>query len=650
MQQSTYQAQTNKIDLQEFARDCVAGVTLKNFRKYAFAKYPDYALKPFNLLLPFKELMKGYVARYPELTSVFNSYEHKNVELFKEYANSENAGPFTFMQALFFPAILILGNEKQIEYWTKLCLDHRITVSYAQTEIAHGSDVQGIQTVAEYNPQKKCLVFNTPSIGAMKFWPGGLGCVCTHIVTQAQLIVNGKKCGLQTFVVQIRDFKDMKLVKGVEAGDIGPKFGFKSIDNGYLKFTNFEAPVDALLQKFIQLDADGNLTQNEDKNAQTLTYGAMMNLRSNLLRLFTGMNSKLYGMAYLHQKKLGFNSVEARTWLDGLAVYWDFILASLYIRNVFTEFMKHYNTDVKQALRMIKEMHFLTSGMKVLSSWNVVKLAREQAVGNYLGNLTLNGLLFMYGEALPTVTYEGDNIVLIQQVAQILLLYYNNLRTGKEIKGSATQFLNKYQKYVTEDLEFTEKIVIKKPEDFFTHSQQILENFCFKYLSDFIKKFQKALMEDGIPMKVAMADTLQIPLVTLGIAFYQVVFFKMASSIFHSHETKNLKDEDYKILSQLVRLHEINIIKNLMNLLVEYQIVELDDNLMENLNKAKESVAGPLVKHVDYICSQMITSEYDLTTVDNYKDITHPNFVNLNDSMQKIAKTIQGNINRLSKL
>jgi alkylation response protein AidB-like acyl-CoA dehydrogenase len=235
--------QGGNLTLADYAKHCVVGERLINFRKYLQASKQHLTVTPMDYLLPFKDLVKQFEEKYERISLLYTQYPKTDAALFKEHASSDNAGPFTFMQALVFPGILLLGNEKQIEYWTKKVVDFRVTGSYAQTEITHGSDVQGLQTQAVYDKARKVFVFNTPNMAAIKFWPGGMGCVATHLVTQAQVMCEGKSFGLQTFVVEIRDTKNkMQLAKGVDAGDIGPKLGFKTIDNGYLRFENFEAP------------------------------------------------------------------------------------------------------------------------------------------------------------------------------------------------------------------------------------------------------------------------------------------------------------------------------------------------------------------------------------------------------------------------
>jgi acyl-CoA oxidase len=46
---------------------------------------------------------------------------------------------------------------------------------------------------------------HTPNISAAKYWPGDLGIMANHALVFAQLIIKGKKYGVQPFIVKIRD-------------------------------------------------------------------------------------------------------------------------------------------------------------------------------------------------------------------------------------------------------------------------------------------------------------------------------------------------------------------------------------------------------------------------------------------------------------
>lgn len=73
----------------------------------------------------------------------------------------------------------------------------------------------------------------------------------------AQLIIDGKRYGPAMFVARIRDDKTHKCVPGVEAGDIGPKYGYNGKDNGYVKFTNYKIPRENMLMKYMKVGKDG---------------------------------------------------------------------------------------------------------------------------------------------------------------------------------------------------------------------------------------------------------------------------------------------------------------------------------------------------------------------------------------------------------
>ena len=52
----------------------------------------------------------------------------------------------------------------------------------------------------------------------------------------ARLFTKGKDYGMHAFITQIRDLETHKPLPGVTIGDIGPKFGYNGVDNGFLRF------------------------------------------------------------------------------------------------------------------------------------------------------------------------------------------------------------------------------------------------------------------------------------------------------------------------------------------------------------------------------------------------------------------------------
>lgn len=73
-----------------------------------------------------------------------------------------------------------------------------------------------------------------------------------YALLYTQLIVGGKSHGVHPIWVQIRDAEHNPL-PGVEVGDIGPKLGYASKDNGFLSFKDYRVSADSLLQRFITI-------------------------------------------------------------------------------------------------------------------------------------------------------------------------------------------------------------------------------------------------------------------------------------------------------------------------------------------------------------------------------------------------------------
>lgn len=48
--------------------------------------------------------------------------------------------------------------------------------------------------------------------------------------------------GIAPFIVQIRDQDTHKHIQGIKTGDMGPKFGYLSKDNGWMTFDNVRIP------------------------------------------------------------------------------------------------------------------------------------------------------------------------------------------------------------------------------------------------------------------------------------------------------------------------------------------------------------------------------------------------------------------------
>ena len=160
---------------------------------------------------------------------------------------------------LMYKTIDNLGTEEHVEFKRKL-ESGEDSGCFALTELAHGSNVRGIQTTATYDHEAKEFIINTPCKEAMKFWIGGAGKTSNICVCFAQLLVNGKNEGPHAFIVPLRDRRTHHPLPGITIGDCGKKGGLDGIDNGFILFDNVRIPKLSFLNRLSDINDDGIFT------------------------------------------------------------------------------------------------------------------------------------------------------------------------------------------------------------------------------------------------------------------------------------------------------------------------------------------------------------------------------------------------------
>lgn len=126
--------------------------------------------------------------------------------------------PIQVHRSMFIPTLENQADDEQQAHWLPLANSYRILGAYAQTELGHGSNVQGLETTAAYDKNAQEFIINSPTLTSRKWWPGGLGKTATHAVVHAQLRIDGEHKGVQAFIVPLRSLKDHKPLRGVEVG------------------------------------------------------------------------------------------------------------------------------------------------------------------------------------------------------------------------------------------------------------------------------------------------------------------------------------------------------------------------------------------------------------------------------------------------
>ena len=170
---------------------------------------------------------------------------------------------FLLSDGLFFGALQGSATPGQFSYWASkgaVSLNGMIGC-FAMTEIGHGSNVAGVETTATFDEASDQFVIHSPTITATKWWIGGAAHTATHAVVFAQLLVGGKRYGVKSFVVPLRDPNDYSLLAGVNIGDIGKKMGRDGIDNGWITFTNVRIPRSYMLMKHTKVSRSGQVKE-----------------------------------------------------------------------------------------------------------------------------------------------------------------------------------------------------------------------------------------------------------------------------------------------------------------------------------------------------------------------------------------------------
>jgi acyl-CoA oxidase len=236
-------------------------------------------------------------------------------------------------------------------------------------------------------------------------------------------------------MVQIRDLQSHKPLEGVVVGDIGPKYGYASMDNGYMLFNNFRVPRDALLARYSNVDEHGKYTkpQNPATIYGSMTYARALLVNQTRLVLARAVTVAVRYTLIRHQfsdrDSVSTNALEEAV-LDYPTVQIRVLplLATTYALHYTAETMNNvYHTTRAQIERdndfsKLAEMHALSSGLKSLCTSlaaDGIETCRRALGGHGFGSGS--GLIPLNANYLSKPTVEGDNWMITQQTASYLI-------------------------------------------------------------------------------------------------------------------------------------------------------------------------------------------------------------------------------------
>ncbi|GAA5865050.1 hypothetical protein JCM8547_007694 [Rhodosporidiobolus lusitaniae] len=383
---------------------------------------------------------------------------------------------FGLHNSMFLKTLRAQTTDEQKELFLKPAENYEIIGCYAQTEIGHGSNVQGLETTATYHPDSQSFILQSPGLTAAKYWIGGLGRTADHAVVMAQLYTpdgkDGKlvKRGPFPFIVPIRDRKTRELLPGRIIQDLGPKAGYPMTDNGTMLLDKVEIPHVNFLAKFAQVDPQsGKFTRPpHDK----LSYGTMVYIRAGIVagaslilarsatvairycsvrRQFADKDAPSFfdtGLAPGETQVINYSLVQARIFPPLVQAF-----ALLFTGRAMMKAYEANNVAMEAGdFSQLADVHASSSGLKSLSTLMAASAIEEcrRACGGH-GYSLAGGLASLWQDYLPQVTWEGDSYMLSQQLSKYLLKTFRTVLADRNAFAGKDNLTAEYiRKYIAD--------------------------------------------------------------------------------------------------------------------------------------------------------------------------------------------------------
>ncbi|KAI9278626.1 acyl-CoA dehydrogenase/oxidase C-terminal [Phascolomyces articulosus] len=359
----------------------------------------------------------------------------------------DQPSPYRLHYIMFIPTLEGQSNDEQRKLFLEPAKRDEIIGCYAQTELGHGSNIRGLETTATYIPETNEFEIHSPYLSSAKWWIGALGRTANYAIIMARLIIHGVEYGPHTFCAQIRSLEDHTPLPGLIIGDIGPKMGYNTVDNGFMMFDHFRIPHISMLAKYAQVKP-GSGEYVKPVNSK-LSYGGMVHVRASIVSE-TGRalaRSSTVAVRYAAVRRQFYDATTPRKWgdetietsvIDYTMVQYRLlpVIANAYAL-MFTgkEMLRLYHLNIEAMKQgnfgILADLHATSSGLKSLTSFMAVEGIEEcrRSCGGH-GYSMFSGLGHFYNDYLPTMTVEGDNNMIYQQTSRYLLKTYRDVVAG----------------------------------------------------------------------------------------------------------------------------------------------------------------------------------------------------------------------------
>ncbi|KAL3486783.1 acyl-CoA dehydrogenase/oxidase C-terminal [Aspergillus germanicus] len=390
-------------------------------------------------------LARGKLLRRLADKHAWTPEEHETAEYLVD-----DVSPYMLHMGMFVTTIREQASEAQRTHWLPLIENWKIIGAYAQTELGHGSNVRGLELQARYDVRTREFVLHSPTLTASKWWNGTLGRTANHAIVVAQLMLpdpnaQGKYVshGPHPFIIQVRDMKTHLPFEGIVIGDIGPKYGYASMDNAYMLFNNFRIPHSALLSRYSSVDPETGVYTKPKESA--VVYGTLTFMRSKIIQHARLVLARAVTVAVRYTAvRRQFADRDGRSSGPELPVL-DYPTVQIRILPLLaTAFALHYTAlamhDIYNSTRKEIEagnfeslayMHSMSSGLKSLCTTlaaDGIETCRRALGGHGFGGGS--GLIQLNNDYLSKPTVEGDNWMITQQTAAYLVKKMTNAVEG----------------------------------------------------------------------------------------------------------------------------------------------------------------------------------------------------------------------------
>ncbi|KAE8300699.1 Peroxisomal acyl-coenzyme A oxidase 1 [Larimichthys crocea] len=329
------------------------------------------------------------------------SSDKMSIPINVRFVHPDRPEPLDLHLGMFLPTLLNQATPEQMDRFFMPAWNLEIIGTYAQTEMGHGTHLRGLETTATYDPATQEFVLNSPTVSSIKWWPGGLGKTSNHAIVLAQLYTQGNCHGLHAFIVPIRDMNTHVPLPGIVVGDIGPKFGFNEVDNGFLKLENVRIPRENMLMKYAKVEPDGTYASQLGPSPRPAPSPSATVLFVTSLKSVRESQSPKSSTIRQQQYKL----------IPLLATAYAFTFVGQYMRETY----HRISGDINEGdFSEMPELHALSAGLKAFTTWT-------SNTGIEVCRMSCGG--------------HGENTVMMLQTARYLVKSYRQAKAGQQLSG-----------------------------------------------------------------------------------------------------------------------------------------------------------------------------------------------------------------------